>query len=55
MFSGCSDLSSLNLSNFNTDNVTNMNDIFLALNNDCEIITDDNNILDLQKSINLKY
>ena len=47
MFSDCKSLTNLNLSNFNTQNVTNMSDMFgycelLKKNN---IITEDNKIL----------
>ena len=47
MFSYCSSLTSLNLSNFNTDNVNDMGDIFKSLNINCEVISNDNQILEL--------
>ena len=34
MFSGCSSLKELNLNNFNTNNVTNMYDMFSGCSND---------------------
>ena len=47
MFCYCSSLTSLNLSNFNTNNVTNMSDIFNGLNKNCNIETSDKKILNL--------
>ena len=47
MFSLCSSLTSLNLSNFNTNNVKDMSEMFYRLNNSCDIITTDNNLLNL--------
>ena len=47
MFSKCSSLTSLNLSNFNTNNVKNMSGMFYRLNNSCDIITTDNKLLNL--------
>ena len=47
MFSCCSSLTSLNLSNFNTNNVNNMSCMFDDLNKNCDIITTDNNLLNL--------
>ena len=44
MFSECSSLTSLNLSNFNTNNVTNMKDMFSGLNKNCKVICDDEKI-----------
>ena len=38
MFSGCSSLKEINLSNFNTNNFTNMRDMF----NGCEKLTKNN-------------
>ena len=38
MLDGCSSLTSLILSNFNTNNVNNMNSMFLGINNNCTII-----------------
>ena len=48
MFYGCSSLSNLNLSNLNTQKVTNMKDIFKGCNSlkKDHIITKDNNILE---------
>ena len=34
IFYGCSSLKELNLNNFNTNNVTNMNDMFSGCSND---------------------
>ena len=45
MFSECSSLTSLNLSNFNTNNVTDMRSIFFGINNSCNLICNDNKIL----------
>ena len=39
MFYNCSSLTSLNLSNFNTNNVKYMNDIFKNINKNCNIIS----------------
>ena len=50
MFNECSSLTSLNLSNFNTNNVNNMVDIFKFLNINCEVISNDNQILEQVKS-----
>ena len=47
MFSDCASLSSLNLSNFNTNNVNDMRWMFNGLNKNCNIITNDNNLLNL--------
>ncbi len=44
MFFNCTSLTSLNLSNFNTNNVNNMCDVFTGLNKNCEIETNDNEI-----------
>ena len=44
MFCDCSSLTSLNLSNFNTINVTNMSDMFFGLKKDCKILCNDKNI-----------
>ena len=41
----CSSLSSLNLSNFNTNNVTYMSDMFYGMNMSCNLIFNDDNIL----------
>ena len=46
MFSNCSSLTSLNLSNFNTINVTNMNHMFYNVNRKkCKLICNDKIIL----------
>ena len=50
MFYKCSSLISLNLSNFNTNNVNNMKEIFKCLNINCEVISNDNQILEQVKS-----
>ena len=47
MFSGCSSLNSLDISNFNTNNVDNMSYMFLGIYNNCIIISKDSNILSL--------
>ena len=49
MFSECSSLTSLNLSNFNTNNVTNMSYMFDHLKNDCKIISSDNKLISIIK------
>ena len=45
MFSGCEGLTSLNLSTFNTNNVTNMWGMFSGINKDCNLICNDKKIL----------
>ena len=50
MFNECSSLTSLNLSNFNTNNVNNMKEIFKYLNINCEVISNDNQILEQVKN-----
>ncbi len=45
MFSGCSSLISLNLSNFKTYKVTKYANIFDSLKKDCKIISNDNKLL----------
>ena len=47
MFSHCYSLTNLNLSNFNTNNVNYIDHIFSDLNTNCDIITNDNNLLNL--------
>ena len=47
MFSGCSSFTSLNLSIFNTNNVIAMREMFDALNEICDIITNVQNLLKL--------
>ena len=47
MFADCSSLTYLNLSNFNTNNVNDMSEMFFGLNENCDIITTDNNLLNL--------
>ena len=44
MLNGCSYLKELNLFNFNTNNVTNINDIFYGYSNNLKIISQDKNI-----------
>ena len=45
MFHLCSSLTSLNLSNFNTKNVTNMDSMFSGIKKDCNLICKDKKIL----------
>ena len=46
MFDGCSSLTSLNLSNFNTNNVTDMSFMFDGVNKKkCKLICEDTKIL----------
>ena len=45
MFSSCSSLTSLNLSNFNTNNVTDMSYMFSGINKSCNLICNDKEIL----------
>ena len=45
MFYNCSSLTSLNLSNFNTNNVNNMRGMFFEMNKNCKVISNDNKIL----------
>ena len=52
MFNKCSSLTSLNLSNFNTNNVTNMYCMFNELNKKCKIIINDINLNKLIKGFN---
>ena len=44
MFNNCSSLTSLNLSNFNTNNVKDMEDMFENVNKKCKIISNDKRI-----------
>ena len=45
MFNECSSLTSLNLSNFNTNKVEDMNSIFSDINkNKCKLICNDDNL-----------
>ena len=44
MFYNCDSLTSLNLSNFNIDNVTNVNNMFSGIKNECYIIINDQKI-----------
>ena len=48
MFYGCNSLTNLNLSNFNTQNVTNMSFMFVGCNslNKENLITKDKNVLE---------
>ena len=41
MFSNCSRLTSLNLSNFNTNNVQDMDNMFYYIQKNCNVIYDD--------------
>ena len=52
LFNKCSSLTSLNLSNFNTNNVTNMEYMFNNLNKNCKIICNDLNLNKLRESMN---
>ena len=45
MFYSCSSLTSLDLSNFNINNVTNMKGIFSGINMGCNLISKDKKIL----------
>ena len=45
MFSYYSSLTTLNLSNFNTNNVKDMSNIFLNMNKSCNLICNDKKIL----------
>ena len=45
MFNNCSSLTSLNLSNFNTNNVKDMNGMLSGLNKNCMIKTNNKQIL----------
>ena len=49
MFYYCSSLTSLNLSNFNTNNVTNMSDMFSGINKNCNLICHNYKILNKLK------
>ena len=44
MFSDCSSLTSLNLSNFNTNKVKNTSYMFFGLNKNCKLICNDEKI-----------
>ena len=46
MFSGCSSLKELNLSNFNTNNVNDMYRMFYGCSNNLKIISQNKNIKD---------
>ena len=48
MFYNCSSLTSLNLSNFNTNNVKYMSDILSGLNKSCEVICNDAKIKNIK-------
>ena len=48
-FFECSSLTSLNLFNFNTNNVNNMSNIFYGLNKNRQIYTQDNKLLQIKK------
>ena len=47
MFDDCSSLTSLNLSNFNTNNSISMSHMFHNYNESCDIITNVQNLLKL--------
>ncbi len=53
MFLDCSSLKSLNLNNFNTQYVYDMKDIFSGLRKDCEIMTNDKNLLNEFENIKI--
>ena len=56
MFDGCKSLSNLNLSNFNTQNVTNMSSMFhecKSLKNNKVLIKDDKLKKELEKQCNI--
>ena len=44
MFYKCSSLTSLNLSNFNSINIKDMDDMFIKMNKSCNLICNDDNI-----------
>ena len=48
MFSKCFSLTSLNLSNFNTNNVKDMSNMFHKLNSNCKIETNNKKISDIR-------
>ena len=45
MFYNCSSLTSLNLSNFNTNNITDIMGMFSGINKRCNLICNDESIL----------
>jgi surface protein len=47
MFFNCSSLKTLNIENFNSENINDFNDIFKGLNSQCEIISKDQNLVNL--------
>ena len=47
MFCECTSLISLNLSNYNTNNIKDMIWMFYGLNKNCDIITTDEDLLNL--------
>jgi len=53
IFYYCSYLTSLNLSIFNTNNVTNMNSMFYYIQKSCKIIENDNKIKSELKKLNI--
>ena len=55
MFRDCNSLTNLNLSNFNTQNVTDMEHMFSFCNSLTNLITKDNKILEEFKNKIIKY
>ena len=53
MFSYCHSLTSLNLSNFNTNNVYNIGWMFSGLNKNCDIIIIDEKLSKILKNLKL--
>ena len=49
MFYNCSSLTSLNLSNFNTNNVKDMSNIFYGVDENCKLICNDEKLLKILK------
>jgi surface protein len=47
MFCECTSLTSLNLSNYNNNNIKDMIWMFYGLNKNCDIITNDEDLLNL--------
>jgi surface protein len=51
MFSNCSNVKTLNLSNFNTNKVKDFDNIFFGLNKKCEVITSDEKLIEELKNL----
>jgi surface protein len=45
IFCGCTSLNSLDISNFNSEKIENMDNIFDGMNKKCKVISNDNNII----------